>query len=374
MKDTFGLIYLSDTDMQLRELTRSRPTAAIPFGGRYRIIDVMLSTLVNSGITNVGLITQKNYHSIMDHLGSGKEWDLDRKRDGLFILPPFVTRHNTGTYTGLLDALRSNIGYIRRSSQRYCLLTGSETVFNMDYHALLKQHIATGADITIAYNEPEESTLAGHETGRVHMLLNETGRVTDIEYSTTLNRYPAVGMGVYLMDKNLLTYLIEVSASHYRTDFIRDVLIAQNDNLKIFGYKYDGYVSRIESIQSYYQLNMDLLDEGIRNQLLSRPNPVYTKVKDEVPAQYFEGARIENSLVADGCIIEGEVKNSVLFRGVRVGKGAKVENCILMQATEVQDSAQLAYVITDKSAFIKRGKRLMGQASFPIVIEKNAVI
>ena len=213
------------------------------------------------------------------------------------------------------------------------------------------------------------------DADRTHLKMDESGRVVDIEVTPHLNTYPNVSMDVYIMDKALLTYLVEVSAAHYRSDFVRDVLIKQLGELKIYGYKYDGYVSRIDSIASYYKLNMDMLDESIRTPLLYRPNPVYTKVKDEVPARYEAGAKAVNCLVADGCIIEGTVENSVLFRGVRVGKGAVVRNCILMQGVEVQDGAQLSNVISDKDAFIKRDRRIVGQESYPVVIEKkNAVI
>jgi len=374
MKDVFGLIYTSDeSDMRLRDLTRSRSIAAMPIGGRYRVIDVLLSNLVHSGVSNVGLITQRNYHSLMDHLESGKAWDLNRKRDGLFILPPYVTRSSTGSYSGLLDAIRSNLNYVRRASQRYALISGSSTVFNMKFDDIMAQHLATGADITILYNVPADDESNG-DADRTHLKMDESGRVVDIEVTPHLNTYPNVSMDVYIMDKALLTYLVEVSAAHYRSDFVRDVLIKQLGELKIYGYKYDGYVSRIDSIASYYKLNMDMLDESIRTPLLYRPNPVYTKVKDEVPARYEAGAKAVNCLVADGCIIEGTVENSVLFRGVRVGKGAVVRNCILMQGVEVQDGAQLSNVISDKDAFIKRDRRIVGQESYPVVIEKNAVI
>ena len=374
MKDVFGLIYTSDeSDMRLRDLTRSRSIAAMPIGGRYRVIDVLLSNLVHSGVSNVGLITQRNYHSLMDHLESGKAWDLNRKRDGLFILPPYVTRSSTGSYSGLLDAIRSNLNYVRRASQRYALISGSSTVFNMKFDDMMAQHLATGADITILYNVPAEDESNG-DADRTHLKMDESGRVVDIEVTPHLNTYPNVSMDVYIMDKALLTYLVEVSAAHYRSDFVRDVLIKQLGELKIYGYKYDGYVSRIDSIASYYKLNMDMLDESIRTPLLYRPNPVYTKVKDEFPARYEAVAKAVNCLVADGCIIEGTVENSVLFRGVRVGKGAVVRNCILMQGVEVQDGAQLSNVISDKDAFIKRDRRIVGQESYPVVIEKNAVI
>jgi glucose-1-phosphate adenylyltransferase len=374
MKDVFGMIYTSDeSDVRLRDLTRSRSIAAMPIGGRYRVIDVLLSNMVHSQITNVGLITQRNYHSLMDHLESGKAWDLNRKRDGLFILPPYVTRGNTGSYSGMLDAIRSNLGYVRRSAQRYALISGSSTVFNMKFDDMMKKHLETGADITILYNVPAEGELVS-DAERTHLKMDEDGRVVDIEVSPHLHSYPNVSMDVYIMDKALLTYLVEVSAAHYRTDFVRDVLLKQLSELKVYGYRYDGYVSRIESISSYYKLNMDMLSEEIRTPLLYRPNPVYTKVKDEVPARYEANAKAVNSLVADGCIIEGTVENSVLFRGVRVGKGAVVKDCILMQGVEVQDGAQLSNVISDKDAFIKRDRRIVGQESYPVVIEKNAVI
>ena len=294
MKDVFGLIYTNDeSDVRLRDLTRSRSIAAMPIGGRYRVIDVLLSNMVHSDISNVGLITQRNYHALMDHLESGKSWDLNRKRDGLFILPPYVTRGNTGSYTGLLDAIRANLSYVRRASQRYALISGSSTVYNMVYDDMMKQHLETGADITILYNVPAESELVA-DAERTHLKLDENGRVVDIEVSPRLNTYPAVSMDVYIMDKALLTYLVEVTAAHYHNDFVRDVLIAQMKNLKIYGYKYDGYVKRIESVDSYRQLNMDLLDEPIRTQLLYKPYPVYTKVKDEVPARYEAGCKVSN--------------------------------------------------------------------------------
>lgn len=374
MKDVFGLIYTSDeSDVRLRDLTRSRSIAAMPIGGRYRVIDVLLSNMVHSGITNVGLITQRNYHSLMDHLESGKAWDLNRKRDGLFILPPYVTRSNTGAYSGMLDAIRSNLNYVRRASQRYALISGSSTVFNMQFDDMMKQHMESGADITILCNVPGEGELIS-DADRTYLKLDENNRVVDIEVSPRLHSYVNVSMDVFIMDKALLTYLVENSAAHYRTDFVRDVLIKQLSELKVYAYRYDGYVSRIESIYSYYKLNMDMLNEGIRTPLLYKPNPVYTKVKDEVPARYEAGAKAVNSLVADGCIIEGTVENSVLFRGVRVGKGAVVKDCILMQGVEVQDGAQLSHVISDKDAFIKRDRRIVGQESYPVVIEKNAVI
>ena len=375
MKDAFGIIITGDQDIRMSELTRSRSIAALPFGSRYRIVDVILSNMVHSGLTNIGIVAQKNYHSLMDHLESGKEWDLSRKRDGLFILPPFVTRENTGAYSGMLDAVRSNMGYVRRSSQRYVVLSGSHTVFSTRFDDMMEAHIRTGADVTVLYNVAKfGSTDEASQGQRIYLDMDSSGRVQDIEVNPVMPRYQSLGMDVYIMEKSLLQHLVDTAHSHGQTDFARDVLQKTFGELRIFGYRYDGYVARVESVESYYRFNMSLLDGNVRRQMLMGEHPVLTKVKDEVPARYEQSAEISNSLVADGCIIEGSVENSILFRGVRVGRGCVVKDCILMQNTEVQDGAQLGYVITDKNAFIKRDRRLMGQPTYPVVIAKNSII
>ncbi len=220
----FGLIYTGEANAQLRELTFSRSVAAVPFGGRYRAIDFMLSDIVNTGISNVGIITQRNYHSLMDHLGSGKEWDLHRKRDGLFILPPFVTRDNTGVYRGTVDAIRSVMGYIRRSAQKYVILTGSHTLYNTTYDKMLRQHIETGADITIMYNEEHEFNRA-EQYDDLRLTINENGRITDLALNPYMPDSPFMGCDAYIMEKTLLEYLVEDAAAHGEFDFMQDVLI-----------------------------------------------------------------------------------------------------------------------------------------------------
>lgn len=372
MNDAFGLVYTSENDMRLRELTRSRSVAAVPIGGRYRIIDVVLSNLVNTGIRNVGVITQKNYHSLMDHLGSGKEWDLGRKRDGLFILPPFVTRENTGVYNGILDAIRSNMGYVRRSMQKYVILTGSYCVFNATYERMLEFHIANKADITVMYDVPNSDW--AEENEGVYLGVDAHKRVYDVEIAPTQPRHPNVSMDVYIMEKELLMDLVDQCVSRGQYDLSRDILQKMRDELRIFGYQYNGFVSRVDSINAFYRLNMALLDEETRLQLLYEPNSVYTKVKDEPSTQYREGSSASNCLVADGCIIDGQISDSVLFRSVTVGKGAIVKGCVLMQGVQVQPGAVLEHVIVDKSAVIKENRKLAGQSDYPMVISKSSVI
>lgn len=373
LNNAFGLIYTGESNMLLRELTYSRSIAAVPFAGRYRCIDFVLSNLVNTGVTNVGVIAQKNYHSLMDHLGPGKEWDLNRKRDGLFILPPFVTRENTGIYRGTVDALRSVMGYIRRSTQRYVILTGSHTVFNTTFTEMINRHIDTGADITIMCNrEREQSGEESYEDLRLTM--DASGRVSDLELNPFRPKSQYRSCDLYLMEKTLLEYLIEEAAAHANTDFIRDVLVKKINTLKMYGWVYEGRVARMNSLGAYFRHNMEVLEQDVRENLFNSRHPIYTKIKDEVPAVYGTGANVKNSLVADGCIIEGELENCVLFRGVRIGEGAKLTNCIVMQGCEVQEGCELDHVVLDKSVTVRRGRRLFGYDSFPVIIRKGSTV
>lgn len=371
--NAFGLIYTGEANARLRELTFSRSVAAVPFGGRYRVIDFLLSDMVNTGISNVGLITQRNYHSLMDHLGSGKEWDLHRKRDGLFILPPFVTKDNTGMYRGTVDAIRSVLGYVRRSTQRYVILTGSHTLYNTTYDAMLRQHIETGAEITIMYNVEREFNRAD-QFDDLRLTMDETGRVTDLSLDPYFPTSSFRGCDAYIMEKERLEYLVEEAASHGEYDFMRDVLVKNVDKCRIYGWRYDGYVARLDSVSTFYKHNMELLDPAIRMDLFNPRTPIYTKVKDEVPAKYTDTGRVRNSIVADGCIIEGEVENSVLFRGVHVCKGAVVRDSIIMQACYVGENSTLSNVVMDKGVLILNGRNISGHKTYPVIIRKGTTV
>ena len=378
MKDVMGLIYTSKNETSLRELTASRAVAALPVAGRYRMIDFMLSNMVNSGIRNVGVIMQKNYHSLMDHLGSGKEWDLHTRNDGLFILPPFLTRDNVGSYRGILDALHSNLTYLRRSTQEYVILTNSHTVLNTTFDDLLDFHEESRADITLVYarKNPEEIdetiTLSPRH---VYLSVGEDGVLTDMEIGPTQPRTQNFYMDIMLLRRDTLLRIIDQAFAEGVNDINREILQrnVHNGPMRICGYEYKGYNHRVETINSYYSMNMDLLNSDIRRALFGT-HPVYTKVHDEVPARYMEGAHAANSLVADGCVIEGTVENSVLFRGVHIAAGAHVKNCIIMQDGQVNSGAYIENCILDKQAVIKRNARLIGPDAYPIVIAKNVVI
>lgn len=376
MKNVMGLIYTGENDARLRELTLTRAIAALPVAGRFRMIDFLMSSMVNSGIRNVGLITQKNYHSLMDHLGSGKEWDLHLKNDGLFILPPFLTRDNVGIYAGMLDALRSNTGYLRRSRQDYVLLTNSHMLFNTNFSDMIAEHIRSGADITMLYAPRDSKDLAGSHDDYAYLGIGEDQRVTDIEINPSVPSYPNELLEVYLMKRELLRYLVDQAVAHGLHHFRRDVIqrLVNEGSMAIRGHAYDGYAWRIDSVQAYFSMNMALLRQEVRQAVFAPDLPVYTKVRDDMAARYGSEAKISNSLIADGSQVEGTVENSVLFRGVRVEKGAVVRNSIVMQDAQIQMGAELNYCILDKQAIIRPDGRLYGPSAYPIVIAKNIMI
>jgi len=373
INNAFGLIVTGDRTTRLKDLTLSRSTAAVPFGGRYRAIDFILSNLVNAGITSVGLTTEKNYHSLMDHLGSGKEWDLHRKREGLFILPPFMTKDNAGVFRGAVDAIRSVIGYVRRTSDDYVILSWARNVMNVDLVPMMEQHIATGADVTILY--AEDGSLRPEEQSQdLRLIMDEKGRVVEMELDAYRPRSANRSCDVMILKKELLEYLVEEAFARGEYDFHRDILLKKCRTLNIMGYKFDGFIARLESIENYFAGNMALLNPDVQADLFNPRHPIYTKVKDEVAARYSVSAQVKNSLVADGCIIEGQVENCVLFRGVHVKPGARVFNSIIMQGSELGENTLLDHVILDKGVKILPGRSLQGYDSFPIVIRKNQTV
>ena len=373
MKDVMGVIYTGEKDSFLRELTLMRAIAALPVAGRYRVIDFLVSGMVNSGIRNVGVIMQKNYHSLMDHLGSGKEWDLHGKNDGLYILPPFLTRENVGVYSGSLDALHSNMSYLRRSRQEYVLFCNSLIIFNPKFNGVFEEYAKGGCEAVMMYTD--DPAMQRPEYG-TYMDVDKDGMVVDVEIDPTKPRYANTSLEVMLISKQLLMDLTDRGAAHGYHDLMRDVIqrMIRDAGLKVRGYKYNDLCYRMDSIQSYFNFNMDTLNPEVRHRLFPEDRPIYTKVRDELPARYLDEAKVVNSMVADGGIIDGTVEHSVLFRGVHVDKGATVKNCIIMQDSRIEEGAYLENCVLDKQARIKKDGRLIGPKSYPIVISKNMVI
>ena len=376
--DVMGIVYTSKDDLTLRELTSQRAVAAIPVAGRYRIIDFIISNLVNSNIHNVGIIAQKNYHSLMDHLGSGKDWDLHTRNNGLFILPPYLTRENGGEYSGILEALRANFDYLRRSKQEYVIVTDSDYVMNASLEPMIDQHIKSGADITLMYQKVSTGISefsSSSKNNHVYLDVDAEKTIKDLELNPNAAIYGNFFLNVMMVKRTLLIYLVDQAMSRGAKDIYADMLLpaVQAGSLKIMGFEENSYYRRIETISGYFNFSMDLLKPEVREALFGA-NPVFTKTRDSVPTIYRSGACVKNSLIADGCVIDGEVENCVIFRGVRVGKGAKLKNCVIMQDSYIEDDVELENVIFDKEVTIRSHGRLIGQAQYPIVIGKNITL
>ena len=373
MTDTMGIILTKDADKKLYDLTANRAVAAVPFGGRYRIIDFILSCMVNSGISNVGVITHTDYQSLMDHLGTGKEWDLDRKLAGIFIFPPNIRKESVDRSKGTLDELYSIMHYFRRSKERYVVLSEAGIICNTLLDDAMDYHLSREADITVFYNKMEPHKIK-ELTNYAVLDVDKKGQITGLDVNPLLLRTNSISMNIYIINKALLETLVDECIAQGFDDFECDALRRNLGNLRVYGYEYGGYVARIDTVRSYFKYNMELLNRDVVRELFAPDIPVYTKVKDEVPTMYGAGASVENSLIADGCVIEGNVRNSILFRGVQVSKNVRIIDSIIMQNSEVHEDSILENVILDKDVIVRVGKRLTGQAEYPVLIGKGGVI
>lgn len=370
--DALGILFPNSYDSVVPELVSERLMASIPFASRYRVVDFLLSGMVNSGIDNISLIVRKNYHSLMDHLGSGREWDLARKKGGLNLVPPFAEKL-VSVYNGRVEALASILTFLKEQKEKYVVMADTNIVANIDFNKLLEAHIASGADVTIAYRKEELAALMPAEAEDMKAMYYtfnmEGNRIREMRINSREAGIQNVSMNVYVTSRELLIQTIGEAYAKGHTYFERDLLAPYLDKFNVYGYEYDGYVARISSMVSYFKENMKMLDEKNVEALFS-PNKVYTKIRDDNPTRYIGGSKVKNVMAADGCVIEGEVENSILFRGVKIAKGAKVSNCVLMQGTVIEENASVEYVITDKSVTITAGKELRGTDTFPVYVEK----
>lgn len=374
--DALGIMFPNSYDSFVPELVSERLMASIPFASRYRIVDFLLSSMVNCGIDNISLIVRKNYHSLMDHLGSGREWDLTRKNGGLNIVPPFAEK-NVKVYSGRVEAMASILGFLKSQKEKYVVMADTNLIVNFDFKSLIDAHVESKADVTVVYTREElPKDLMDKPVGVKSMyytMETEDNRVKEIRLSSKEKGVQNLLMNIYVMERELLIQQISEAFVNGYSYFERDILIPNLDRMNIQAYRYDGYVARITSVKSYFDENMKMLDEANLDALFSG-NPIYTKIRDDNPTRYISGAKVKNTMVADGCVIEGEVENSILFRGVKVAKGAKVKNCVLMQDTVVEAGARLDYVISDKNVTVSVGQEVKGTDTFPVYVEKHKTV
>lgn len=370
-----GIIFPNSYDAIVPEFTNVRLMASIPFASRYRLVDFILSSMTGSGIKNVSLLVNKNYLSLMDHLDAGREWDLVRKNGGLHLFPPNVERTST-VYTGRVSAIAGILEFLKDQKEKYVVMADSNIAANVDFKAMIQAHIETGADVTCAYTEqeiPEGYMRMRNEQGFYYSYDIEEGRITEIKVNLKKEGVQNLGMNMFVVERELLIELINTAFVRGLRYWERDVLLNQLDSLNVQAYKFKGYTARITGVKSYFEENMKLLDDANLDALFSG-NAINTKIRDDNPTRYIKGSKVVNVMSADGCLIEGEVENSILFRGVKIEKGAKVKNCILMQDTVVKAGAEIENLITDKQVTISEDKKVNGTDLYPLYIAKRHTV
>ena len=376
VNSALGIIFPNTYDELVPELVEYRLMASVPFASRYRLIDFVLSSMVHSGIDNISVLARQNYHSLMDHLGAGREWDLTRKNGGLTIWPPFAEK-SMNVYSGRVEALAHIEGFLKGQKEKYVIITDANIAVNFDFRGLIEQHAASGADITCVYAEEElpESAKSGemYNRGFFYTYAIEDGLIKAIHINPDDEGIQNLGMNIYCMDREYLISLVKEAYETGKVYFERDVLVPGLNTMKVAAYKYEGYCSRITSMKSYFDENLKLLCDENRSALFDG-GQIYTKLRDDNPTRYIAGASVKNVMAADGCVIEGTVENCVLFRGVKIGKGAVVKDCVLMQDTVIEDGAKVEYLITDKDVVIGRNKELKGTETFPVYAKKRRVV
>ena len=364
-----SVVFSNVHDQKLNELTLHRTMGSVPYGGRYRLIDFVLSNLVNAGVDKIGIITKHNYRSLIDHLGMGKHWDLNRQSGGLFVFPPFDSSGSQNLYRGKVEALYGVLDFFIKSNEEYVLLSDCNTVMSIDFLALRDYHIKNGADITIV------SAHKKLDSQRLIINSDDNHLINDVLISQTkADKEENVSLNTFFIKRELLIELIRDAYEHNEMDFAKDIIQKKSVALKMYSYLFDGYVAVIDSISSYFLHSMELLCSEVRSELFNSNGKILTKVKSSVPTLYRDTAMVKNSLVADSCVISGTVENSILFRGVKVESGAVIKNSIVMQDSCIMKNAQLNYVIADKGVNIKEYRMMAGYETYPVVIAKDSEV
>lgn len=370
-QNVLGLIFASINDSAVIDLTKLRTMGSIPYGGRYRMVDFPLSNMVNSGISEVGVITKSNYGSLLDHLGSGREWDLARKKGGLHLLPPF-SQVGGGTYQSRLEALSNIWSFVEHTKAQYVILANSDLVTTIDFTDALAQHQSSGADITVIYAKGLYNR--DKSTNGCILQIDEENTIKEVLTNPMLSGECNISLDMFIMTTDFLKQVVLEAISKNQKSLIRDLLQARKDDFVFKAYEHKGRFFKIDSLEAYYKANLALLDTDTCNNVFNSEAPIYTKVGDNAPVKYGLESNVKNSLVADGCMIEGTVENCVLFRGVKIAKGAVVRNCVLMQGTEIGEGCNIDAIVADKNVTISENRVLTGSPEYPLYLGKKATI
>lgn len=370
--NSIGVIFSNIYDAPMGELTKRRTVASMPFGGRYRFIDFVLSNMANSGLTSIGIITKYNYQSLMDHLGSCSEWDLNRKNSGVYILPPFSTG-STSVYRGNLEALENALSFLQSKKEKYVIMCDTTVICNINFEDVIDNHKKSGADVTVIAANPGADE---QFTDADFFVKVDGGLACDIAIGKLIDPSWMVGMGMFVIERKNLIQIIGDYVARGRFSFEKDYLQDgfNKGNLKINVYKFEKTILRNHSVKSYFENNFKLMDLKVRNEIFSKGAPIYTKVRDEAPTFYHKDSVINKCIIADGCTLIGKAENSIFFRDVHLKKDATVKNSIVMQGSKIGKGASLEYVIVDKNVKIEDNVSLKGSPEIPLIIPKGTIV
>ena len=368
--DAAGIILADNAAWLSKELTQHRTLSAVPFGAKYRLIDFSLSNMVNADISSVGIIMSEQYDSVMHHVQSGAEWDLDRKNGGLRYLPPLSSADSTIASGSRVKILRNNEFYIRQLKEKYIVLCGTGYVGNLDFRKLVQYHIDKQADITILFSDNVINETPLYR--RIGLVTGDDDRIISFDPAQSEALISEMTMNTCVVEREALLEMLESLSRNPRGLTPMEQLQEMITMKRIYAHFTDEMVIYLEDLTSYLSGNLALLDFNVRKQLFhAEAGPVITKTKDSPATRYSKDAKVSNSMIADGAIIEGEVKNSIIFRGARIKKNAIVENSVIMQDSTVGEGAHLNYAVLDKEVMIDDGRFLSGYLTHPFLCGKG---
>ena len=363
-----GIVLAGGNSKRMRELSNKRAISAMPVAGSYRSIDFALSNMTNSHIQNVAVFTQYNSRSLNLHLSSSKWWDFGRKQGGLFVFTPTITAESSDWYRGTADALYQNLNFLKTSHEPYVVIAAGDGVYKLDYNKVLEYHIEKKADITVVCKDMPAEV----DSGRFGVIkMNEESRIEEFEEKPIVAKSNVVSCGIYVVRRRALIEMIEKGMEEDRFDFVKDILIRYKDMKRIFGYKMKEYWSNIATVQDYYNTNMDFLKPEIRNYFFQQYPDIYSKVDDLPPAKYNVGAQVKNSLISSGCIVNGTVEGSVIFKKTYIGNNCYIKNSIILNDVYIGDNTHIENCIVESRDTIRANSYHKGEDGIKIVIEHN---